>query len=203
MRTDPDRCYALVPIKRRALCKTRLAAVLDEPERRALVRRMLQQVLGALAQARCVGTIAVVSAERDTVPAGIDVLADAGAGLNAALQNAQQRLLACGARQILVLPADLAHVCAQDIDALVHVGRSGGFALAPDVAGIGTNALFWSAPACAPQPLSFQFGPRSCQRHQAQARRLGLPPALVHRPGLAFDVDTEQDLAQLMGPAHA
>jgi len=203
MRTDSAPCYALVPIKRRALCKSRLALVMGERQRRVLVRLMLQRVLAALAEARSIGPVAVVSAERDTVPPDIEVLADAGAGLNAALESAQRVLLAHGARHILVLPADLPQVCAQDIDALVHAGRSGGFALASDAAGTGTNALFWSVPSPAAslraaQPLRFQFGPGSCQRHQAQARRLGVAPALVHRPGLAFDVDTAQDLAQLM-----
>ncbi|HEX4024588.1 MAG TPA: 2-phospho-L-lactate guanylyltransferase [Steroidobacteraceae bacterium] len=202
MRIDPDRCYALVPIKRRALCKSRLASVLDGRQRLVLVRSMLQRVLDALSGAGGIEQVAVVSAERDTVPADITLLPDAGDGLNAALQHAQQGLLERGARAILVLPADLPHLRAEDVDALVRAGRSGGFALAPDAAGTGTNALFWSAEsvqraAAGAAPLRFEFGPDSCRRHQAQAVRLGLAVQLVHRPGLAFDVDTAADLAQL------
>lgn len=209
MRTDPDRCYALVPIKRRALCKSRLAPVLGEPERGRLVRLMLHRVLSALAAADCVDQIAVVSDERDTVPADVVVLPDAGDGLNAALQCAQQWLLARGAREILVLPADLPFLGAEDVEVLVRTGRDGGLALAPDAADTGTNGLFWSvelarcgvatvaAAGAASGPLRFEFGPGSRQRHQAQASRLGLSAQLVRRPGLGFDVDNAQDLARL------
>jgi 2-phospho-L-lactate guanylyltransferase len=170
---------------------------------------MLHRVLAALAAADCVDQIAVVSDERDTVPADVMVLPDAGDGLNAALQRAQQWLLERGAREILVLPADLPFLCAEDVEALVRSGRDGGLALAPDAADTGTNGLFWSvelarcgvaAAGAAADPLCFEFGPGSRQRHQAQAWRLGLSAQLVRRPGLAFDVDIAQDLARLAQP---
>ncbi|MGH8142247.1 MAG: 2-phospho-L-lactate guanylyltransferase [Steroidobacteraceae bacterium] len=210
MPADPERCFALVPIKARALCKGRLAGSVDVETRLELVRFMLARVLAALAQADGVGHVAVVSAERDTVPGEIAVLADPGRGLNAALEHAQHGLLELGAREIVVLPADLPHVTAEDIDALIRAGRAGGCALAPDSSDTGTNALYWScerrtggsggsggAGGAVEASLRFQFGSHSKQRHLAQARRLGLRAHLVHRPGLAFDVDTPADLAQL------
>jgi 2-phospho-L-lactate guanylyltransferase len=205
MPVDPERCYALVPIKARALCKGRLAPSLTADRRLELVRFMLARVLAALTQADCVSHVAVVSAERDTVPAQITVLTDPGGGLNAALEHAQRGLLELGAREIVVLPADLPRISADDIVALVRAGRAGGCALAPDTGDTGTNALYWSCERRAPleSSLRFQFGSDSKQRHLAEARRLGLHARLVHRPGLAFDVDTPADLAQLREPPHA
>jgi 2-phospho-L-lactate guanylyltransferase len=202
VRTDRDQSFALVPIKPRCLCKSRLAGVLDEQRRLALVRSMLAGVLEALGRCHCIGPIALVSAERDTVPPQIPLLHDEGAGLNAALHSARRTVLSLGAREIVVLPADLPHVSAADIEALVYEGRESGFALAPDEANAGTNALYCSAAALAGTAAApaFRFGADSRQCHQAEARRAGLTARLVRRPGLAFDVDTPQDLARLLGP---
>lgn len=66
-------------------------------------------------------------------------------------------------------------------------------ALAPDRAGVGTNALLAAPPAATP----LAFGGGSFARHQALARRAGVEPLIFHAPGLAFDVDTAPDLAEL------
>jgi len=188
-----DRCWALVPVKRRADCKSRLAGRLGAEARLSLVRFMLEHVLGSLAAAPSIGRIAVVSPERDNVPPEIAVLGDAGRGLNEALNDAQREILSHGASELVVLPADLPMVTAADIESLVRTGRQSGFALAADVGGTGTNALFLPPAA----GFRFQFGPGSCQRHVAEAIRLGLRPGLVRARGLEFDVDTIGDLIQL------
>ena len=66
-------------------------------------------------------------------------------------------------------------------------------ALAPDRAGLGTNALLTTPPSHAP----LAFGVGSFARHQALARRAGVEPLIFHSPGLAFDVDTLPDLDEL------
>jgi 2-phospho-L-lactate guanylyltransferase len=183
-------CWALVPLKRRAACKMRLAGQLSPAQRLQLVRLMLARVIGAVRQSQCIDALACVSAERDTVPAEIPLLADAGTGLNSALDAARQMLIDRGADELVVLPADLPFVTAADIDALVESGRRAGCALATDRPGLGTNALWLPAR----MPFRFQFGPGSRLRHLEEAKRLGLTPALVSLPGLAFDVDGPDDL---------
>ncbi len=187
----PPGVCALVPIKRRERCKTRLASQLAPPARLALVRSMLSAVLAAARGARTVCEVVVISPERDTVPDEIHVLADAGRSLNRALAQAHQTLWQRGWREFVILPADLPCITAAEIDALVHAGRAGGFALAPDAAGTGTNALYLAA---TPR-FHLHFGTRSRDRHVREAQRLGLPARLVQLPGLAFDVDTPADLA--------
>ena len=187
-------CWALVPVKPRGLCKSRLAGPLAADSRLSLVRSMLERALAALQSSAVIDRIAVVSPERDTVPSDILVLADPGGGLNAALEAGRLALLAQGVRDLVVLPADLPLVTAEDIDELVRRGRRGGFALATDAAGTGTNALYVTPPT----PFHFQFGPGSRFLHMQEAARLGLGAELLRTRGLEFDVDGPSDLHQLM-----
>ena len=143
--------------------------------------------------------IIVVSPERDTVPAEIPVLADTGESLNGALMQAHQVLREFGCREVVILPADLPTITAAEIDALVRAGRRGGFAIAPDAAGVGTNALC----LVSAQPFRFQFGPDSQRLHLQEAERTGLRPQVVRLPGLEFDVDSPADLHRLDAAAMA
>jgi 2-phospho-L-lactate guanylyltransferase len=186
---------ALIAIKERARCKTRLADVLGPPERIDLVRSMLTAVLAAAANAQSVHQVIVISPERDTVPAEIPVLADTGESLNTALVQAHTMVREFGCQEIVVLPADLPLITAAEIDELVRAARAGGFAMATDAAGIGTNALC----LLSTQPFRFQFGPDSRRLHLQEAQRSGSSPQVVHLPGLEFDVDSSADLDLLDG----
>jgi len=186
---------ALVPIKERARCKTRLADVLAPSARIDLVRSMLTAVLEAAGNAQTVHQVIVISPERDTVPAEIPVLADTGESLNSALVQAHTVLREFGCHEVVVLPADLPMITSAEIDELVRAGRASGFALASDAAGIGTNALCLVSTL----PFRFQFGPDSRKLHLQEAQRLGVSPQEVHLPGLEFDVDSPADLEELEG----
>ncbi len=185
---------ALIAVKERARCKTRLAGSLSDSARLELVRSMLARVLTASLAARTVRETIVVSPERDQVPAEVRVVADAGESLNSALAQAHNVLRGFGGQELLVLPADLPRISAADIDTLVRAGRAGGFAIAPDSSGTGTNALYFASM----QPFRFHFGANSYSLHWQEARRAGLDPVVVRLPGLAFDVDSPTDL-ELLG----
>ncbi len=184
---------ALIAVKERVRCKTRLSEALAPAARIRLVRSLLAAVLAAAAAARTLRQVIVVSPERDTVPAHVPVLADSGAGLNGALMQAHRVLREFACREVVILPADLPNVTAADIDALVGAARRGGFAIAPDASGAGTNALCIDSA----EPFGFRFGDDSRRRHVAEAERLGMSAEIVQLPGLAFDVDTPADLVRL------
>jgi len=194
MKVD-ERCGAsvLVAVKQRERCKTRLARSLSDGARLELVRSMLAGVLAAAAGAQTVHRRIVVSPARDQIPSDIPIHHDSGESLNDALEQAHGVLREAGCRELVVLPADLPRITAAEIDVLVRAGRTSGFAIAPDAAGTGTNALYIG---CA-QPFLFQFGPDSCRLHVRQAQRLGLRAQVLHLPGLAFDVDSPADLGLL------
>jgi 2-phospho-L-lactate/phosphoenolpyruvate guanylyltransferase len=184
---------ALVAVKERERCKTRLGGSVDGATRVELVRSMLTAVLTATASAQTVHQTIVVSPERDLIPAEIPVLADTGESLNIALAQAHRMLLDFGCHEIVVLPADLPRITAAEIDTLVRAGHGGGFSIAPDAIGTGTNALC----LVSPRLFQFQFGPDSQRLHLQEAQRMGLTPQVIRLPGLAFDVDTPADLERL------
>src|ERR1700678_9281 len=130
---------ALIAIKQRARCKTRLAETLAPAARLQLVRSMLAAVISAADAAPAVRQIVVVSPERDTVPANVPVIVDTGEDLNGALTEAHRMLLEFGYQEVLILPADLPTITAADVDRLTHAGRIGRLLIAPDTAGAGTK----------------------------------------------------------------
>jgi 2-phospho-L-lactate guanylyltransferase len=183
----------LVPIKRRDFCKSRLTTL--SPQQRALlVRLMLDNVLAAVLSSRCVGNVAVISPEPETDRHAVVALRDSGTGLNAALESGRRQLAARGARELVVLPADLPFLLAADVDRLVSAGRHAGFAIAPDAAGTGTNGLFLRAGA----RFGFRFGAGSCAAHATQACDAQQPAVIVRTDGFAHDIDLADDLARLM-----
>jgi 2-phospho-L-lactate guanylyltransferase len=186
-------CCALIAVKQRAACKTRLRAALSTTAHLTLVRSMLDHVLAATRAASSVQDVIVLTPERDTLAADVPVLADTGVGLNAALAAAHGALLGLGLRELLVLPADLPKVASADIDRLIEAGRRGGFAIASDLAGVGTNALFVRTE----RVFGFHFGSDSLREHLAEAQTLGLAAVQLRLPGIAFDVDRPEDLQQL------
>lgn len=181
---------ALIAINKRSRCKTRLSEALAPAARIQLVRSMLAAMLSAAGGAQTVRQIIVVSPERDSVPAAVPVLADSGECLNSALMQAHQMLRKFGCHEVVILPADLPNVTAMEIDGLVLAGRRAGIAIAPDAAGVGTNALCLMSP----HPFRFQFGIDSQRLHLEEAERAGLSPQVVRFPGLEFDVDSPADL---------
>ena len=94
-------CCALIAVKQRVACKSRLRTALTPAAHLSLVRSMLDHVLSAARGAGSVRQIIVLTPERDTLPADVPVLADTGAGLNLALADAHRALLGLG----VILPA--------------------------------------------------------------------------------------------------
>lgn len=190
-------CWALVPLKTPGVGKTRLSPGLDSHGRRQLVENMLARVLHALAHSRLVDQVAIVGMDPALCPPGTVHLPDAGNGLNAALAVASQQAQQAGAREVLVLHADLPLVLSEEIDDFILAGRRQRMALASDRHGQGTNALFLGQPA----GFAFSFGPHSLARHLALAAAGDLQPALSRAPGLMFDIDTAEDLQALAAQA--
>jgi 2-phospho-L-lactate guanylyltransferase len=187
-------CWALVPVKARALGKTRLAATLSECQRTALVRDLLRHVVAALRDTAGIDRIALISAECDELT-DVELIADRGLGLNACIVDGVRIARRGGAGFALVVPADLPALRSEELALLLAAGRRSGFAIAPDRHGGGTNGLCFDVTL----PLRFQFGRDSFQRHLHAASALGLAPAVVRAQGLAFDLDDADDWALWTG----
>jgi FO synthase len=181
--------WALVPIKPRAHCKTRLASVLSAHQRVALVRTLLSHVLSTLRATPEVEHIALVSSERDGVADDVPLLVDDGEDLNAGLESGVAHAIAAGATTVLIVPADLPLLRVHDIRELILAARRTGIALAPDRHERGTNAVCMTLPA----RLRLQFGEESFQRHCRLAAEGGATAACVRTESLGFDLDTAAD----------
>lgn len=190
----------LVPVKPFADAKSRLAEILTDDRRAALCRDLLAHTLSVVRDCPSVAATIVISREaaaRDMAAGyGAETAAEAPEdGLNQALATGAALATRRGAAAVLVLPADLPALGSNDVEALIAARGHAlpGIAIAPDAAGDGTNALLLTLPA----PIAFRFGPGSFAVHCAAARAAGITPAIVERPGLAFDLDTPADYARL------
>lgn len=195
------RTTAIIPVKRFGEAKQRLLDVLDRPQRAALVKAMLTDVLGATTAAQGVERVIVVTAEgraerialahaqRVTTP--IEVLQEHGdQGHPQAATLGIVRAKALGADCVALLPGDCPLLNAAELDAALELMHPGRVAVVPDRHGTGTNALLMSPPdAIAPG-----FGPGSRERHTGRAERAGNEIVVEELASLALDVDTPDDL---------
>jgi 2-phospho-L-lactate guanylyltransferase len=181
-----DAPSVLVAVKDLGRAKSRLAPALDAGRRAALAGAMLADTV--LAALRVGADVRVVTpdarAARIARELGAAVVADEGAGLNAALARAARRargtVVALHADLPCLLPSELAEAVA----AAVNSGSARAFVA--DRHGIGTCALI----AC-DGPLAPLFGDGSAARHRAS----GAAELAGEWPGLRTDVDVPDDIA--------
>ena len=188
---------AVVPLKNLTLAKSRLAPLLDAAERRALVEAMLADVLGALSGARGLSDIFVVSDGEGLTPAGFSLILEPGnRGYDQAVATALADPVVARADAVLVLPGDLPLVTSMDIDNFIgtDTGLPGSplVRIAPARDRDGTNALLIAPPGL----MRTRFGPGSFERHKRAADRVASTVEIVAPAGLAFDIDTPQDLLE-------
>lgn len=190
---------AIVPVKRFAEAKRRLATGLDDERRKELVAAMLEDTLEAIADARSIGRTIVVSGDphaQEIVAAdGVaEVLPDpADEGHVTAALAGIARAEVDGAECVILLPGDCPLLDPKEIDRLLTGVPSSYAAIVPDRHGTGTNALVLAPPGA----IEPAFGEGSCERHVAAAREAGVPYAVEELPSLALDLDTPADLVAL------
>ena len=181
----------LIPMKPLAGAKARLAPALDPDERRRLSLAMLADVIAA---ARGFERVWVLNSDDDAEAvahdAGVEAVADPapGLGLNASLNAATSSAVEAGASGVLVVSADLPCATPGDLAALC---AGPGVALAPDMARVGTNAL-WRSPA---DLIGVAFGPSSLAAHSTLAWDAGVGARVENLRSLELDVDTPAHLA--------
>ncbi|MGE0628662.1 MAG: 2-phospho-L-lactate guanylyltransferase [Hyphomicrobiaceae bacterium] len=185
----------VIPFRGPRGAKSRLDAVLEDWVRESLAMSLFKHVLSEVIDAGCGRVLVLTNSPEAASHAGIcgvDVLRETTGSLNAALAYARKSLMSSGAERMAVIAADLPMLGSQDVIALLDAG-AGGFAIAPDKGGSGTNAI--AVPVRA--SFTFRYGHKSLAAHRKQASRLGLAEALVGEIGLAADLDEPHDLALL------
>ncbi len=184
--------YILIPVRPFEEGKTRLATVLGPAERTTLNRRFFDHVFGVACQAvgpaRCIVVSRSAEVRKLAEAAGARAVVETGNDLNAALSQGAGEVPAGEA--VLVLSTDLPGLGVDDVAAMIKAGESADVVIAPDEAGVGTNALLLSRVGAVP----FLYGSDSFAAHTAAAMAIELTLGQVDRPGFTVDIDTPEQL---------
>ena len=189
---------AVLPVKRFAAAKQRLAPGIGATHRAELAAAMLEDVLEAIEAARSIERTILVCSEPRAVEIasarGAEVIADPDEGghSGAALAGiARARQL--GAERVVLLPIDCPLLAPRELERLLTGMPERFVAVVPDRHGTGTNGLALSPP----DAIEPSFGEGSCARHVAAARNAGIPFNVEELPSLALDLDTPADIVAL------
>ena len=192
---------AILPVKRIDQAKQRLGDEIGRDDRTTLARAMLADVLLALDAAGSMENVILVTSEPGVhtiyESPKILVIGDAvEAGQSRAAIAGLEKAAALGFRQALLIPGNCPLMDPAKLDRLIEeaAARDLQAVIVPDRHREGTNALLVRLPTT----LAPQFGPRSLERHEKQAKRRGLRFVIEAVDSLALDVDTPDDLRALV-----
>jgi 2-phospho-L-lactate guanylyltransferase len=193
--------FALLPVKSRRDAKQRLRGVLTPVQRETLARIMFEEVFEKLCAARGVDRVVVVTSDEAAAAhaqsAGALVFQEREQrGHSHSADAAARRAIELGARTVLLLPIDVPLVTTAEIEALAATAHPG-VVIVPSADGAGTNALVRTPP----DVIESRFGPDSFRAHLEQARLRGVEARVMRPPGLMFDIDSPEDLAELLARA--
>jgi 2-phospho-L-lactate guanylyltransferase len=195
---------AIIPVRSLTTGKSRLAGAVSPETRRDLTKRMLAITLKACRDSGAVEQILLISPDSQALAFahGLDheiipIRQHASRpGLIPALDQARHVSMVNQFETLLILFADLPMVNGQDVAALVEAPAQ--IAIAPDQNRVGTNGLVLRRDPIDLGEFRFRFGVASFRAHVEEARRFGIEPAVLEQPGLAFDLDTPDDLGNLI-----
>jgi 2-phospho-L-lactate guanylyltransferase len=189
---------AVLPVKRFAAAKQRLAPGMGATHRAELAAAMLEDVLEAIGEARSIERTIVVTSE----PLAIEIAGASGAelvadpdegGHSGAALTGIARARQLGADTVVLLPIDCPLLAPRELERLLTGMPEHYVAIVPDRHGTGTNALALSPP----DAIEPSFGEDSCARHVAAARQADVPYNVEELPSLALDLDTPADIVAL------
>jgi 2-phospho-L-lactate/phosphoenolpyruvate guanylyltransferase len=191
--------WAVIPVKEAGLAKQRLAEALSPWLRADLALAMFADVLDAVAAAKELQGIAVVTADRNVAGIarrfGAEVWSDGAHDGHTGAVSAAARRLAANTSAMLTIPGDVPLVSRIDIGRVLAAHPAGrAFTIVPAWDERGSNTV-----VCSPADIvPLRFGPDSYFPHLAAARAAGLSPAIVRNSAIALDIDEPFDLMRFM-----
>jgi 2-phospho-L-lactate guanylyltransferase len=189
----------LIPVKQSSNAKQRLSAILDQPARTQLAQAMLHDILEALAAWKSRPEVALVTSDPFAsslgAKLGFEIIDDPdNVSETAAIEMATEECIKRGADNTLVIPGDIPLIEAWELERLLDAAPEQGSVLVPAADGRGSNAVFRRPAALFP----LRFGNDSFKPHLAAAKATGLPCVVLESPGIAVDVDSPDDLLQVV-----
>ena len=190
--------FAILPVKSPQNAKQRLTGFLPGEHRATLARLLYRQTLNALRQARGIDRVVVATSDTEVAEhareSGVMVFEeDEQVSHSVSADAACRRAMQMGASTVLLVPIDVPTATPEDFTQLAASARPG-LIVVPSSDGTGTNALVRTPPDC----IQSRFGPGSFRAHLDQAISKGLPADVLRLPGLMFDIDTPEDVAEFL-----
>jgi len=187
----------LLPVKDFGNAKQRLAGALDGSTRAGLARAMCLDVLQALARTRVPERVVIFTAADEVMqmvrPFGFDVVIEETVDGHSAAVNHMVSELASNSARIVAIASDLPRLVPSEIDFAMDAA-SEPVTLIPSRDWTGTNGVVFLSPA----RIEMEYGEGSFRRHLSKAAAAGHRADVMNLPGMAFDIDTPEDLALFM-----
>lgn len=183
----------LLPVKDFAHAKQRLSPALDAETRAGLASAMLRDVLNALARARVPQRVVVFTAADEVMqmarPFRFEVMLEKSVDGHSAAVNQMVEELWSSASVILSIAGDLPRLVPSEVDFALGAA-SEPITLIPSLDWTGTNGVVFVPPA----RITMEYGEGSFRRHLSKASAAGIRVDVMNLPGIAFDIDTPDDL---------
>ncbi len=189
-----DNIYAIIPVSKFKNAKTRLSPFLTEEEREKLLKAMLHDVTDTLK--RYVDKIFIISRDEDVLnyaeKLNLDtILEDENSNLNKALVQAMKYCKG-KTKKIIIVPSDVPLIGKTNVQMLIDASKSLDFIIVPSKGG-GTNMIIMK-----PMAIHTRFEGFSYKEHVQAAERKKLNPQVHDSFFMALDVNTAQDLGEIM-----
>ena len=189
-----DNIYAIIPVSKFKNAKTRLSPFLTDEEREKLLKAMLHDVTDTLK--RYVDKIFIISRDEDVLNyaenLNLDtIMEDENSNLNKALVQAMKYCKG-KAKKIIIVPSDVPLIGKTNVQMLIDASKSLDFIIVPSKGG-GTNMIIMK-----PMAIRTRFEGFSYKEHVQAAERKKLNPQVHDSFFMALDVNTAQDLGEIM-----
>jgi 2-phospho-L-lactate guanylyltransferase len=191
--------WAILPVKPIRNGKSRLSGVLSENQREALNLRMFENTLTILCEIEKIEKILVVSRDSGVLAYARNhgahtIQEDSDSELNLALKRATIVTKNYSVNSLLILPADLPLLQAEDLEKIIDVDASKKMmVIVPDRRMEGTNVLFLQQV----EEFDYLFGQNSFQFHVQQGIEKGFETVTIINERLGLDLDFPEDIEYL------
>lgn len=189
-----DDIYAIIPVTKFKNAKTRLSPFLSEEEREKLLKAMLHDVTDSLK--KYVDKIIVISRDEDVLNYAKSLnlntlLENENSNLNKAMTQAMKYCQG-KAKKVIIVPSDIPLLGKTNIQMLIDASKSLDFIIVPAKGG-GTNMMIMK-----PMAIRTRFEGFSYKEHVNAAERKKLNPQVHDSFFMALDVNTTEDLGEIM-----
>ncbi|WP_458453745.1 2-phospho-L-lactate guanylyltransferase [Methanobrevibacter sp.] len=189
-----DDIYAIIPVTKFKNAKTRLSPFLSEEEREKLLKAMLHDVTDSLK--KYVDKIIVISRDEDVLNYAKSLnlntlLENENSNLNKAMTQAMKYCKG-KAKKVIIVPSDIPLIGKTNIQMLIDASKSLDFIIVPAKGG-GTNMMIMK-----PMAIRTRFEGFSYKEHVNAAERKKLNPQVHDSFFMALDVNTTEDLGEIM-----